>query len=149
MDYKKLSDELFRSMIKLEFNDLNRQTTAAMKGEHFVLLHLLHRPSCQPGELSQVMNASTAYISKLLRGMEQKGWLIRKQDAADRRRVFIALTDEGRKIAKSDLDRVRQMTINLFHYLGEEDSENFVRILGIIADLKQQYFHRHSGDSDD
>ena len=75
------------------------------------------------------MNASTAYIAKLLRGLEEKQLILRRQDEQDRRRTLITLTDAGVAAAQQDMEFVRMHIIQTLEKLGEEDAEHLVRIL--------------------
>lgn len=132
-DYQKLLEEMVHAMITLRFTDFSRMIADAVKGEGFVLGYLNHNASAQPGDISQMMNASTAYVSKVLRGLEDKGMLLRQKDPDDRRKTLLVLTLKGRQAAGKMEQEVQKAIIAFLKSLGDEDASNFVRILSKIA----------------
>ena len=48
------------------------------------------------GELSTLLDLSTARIAAMLNNLERKGAITRARDTADRRRVVVRLTEQGR-----------------------------------------------------
>ena len=132
-DYQKLLEEMVHAMVALRFTDFSRMIADAVKGEGFVLGYLNHNASAQPGDISQMMNASTAYVSKVLRGLEDKGMLLRQKDPDDRRKTLLVLTLKGRQEACKMENTVQTAIIDFLKSLGDEDASNFVRILSKIA----------------
>jgi len=49
-------------------------------------------------EIAQQINADEGYLSRILKTVEQKGWLARKADAQDARRKLLFLTAKGRAV---------------------------------------------------
>ena len=49
------------------------------------------------GELSTLLDLSTARIAAMLNNLERKGAITRARDTADRRRVVVRLTEQGRQ----------------------------------------------------
>ena len=47
------------------------------------------------GELSTLLDLSTARIAAMLNNLERKGAITRARDTADRRRVVVSLTEQG------------------------------------------------------
>ena len=135
MDYDKMADELLTLAAKYRANDLNRHINDAIHGEHMIMGLVYHSEGIAPGELAVKMNASTAYIAKLLRNMEEKGLLIRTTDPSDRRRTLITLTEKGREKSKHDISFIHNRVKDMLEYLGEEDAENFIRILRKFSKL--------------
>ncbi len=132
-DYQKLLEEMVHAMVALRFTDFSRMIADTVKGEGFVLGYLNHNASAQPGDISQMMNASTAYVSKVLRGLEDKGMLLRQKDPDDRRKTLLVLTLKGRQEAGKMEQEVQTAIIAFLKSLGDEDASNFVRILSKIA----------------
>ena len=77
-----------------------------------------------PGELSELLLRSSGGITQILDRLERAGLVERSVDLTDRRRVLIALTDDGLRVAKEANAA----------YAGERD-----RILGHLSktDVKQ------------
>ncbi len=100
----------------------------ASGGEFFVLSLLLHSaPSC-PSELSRSMGVSSARIAALLKHLEQKGFVQRRTDEHDERRVIVSLTGAGRElICKRRREAIERVAAAL-RSLGEDDAREYVRL---------------------
>jgi DNA-binding MarR family transcriptional regulator len=64
-----------------------------------------------PTELAATLGLSPAATTKRLDAMERSGYLRREHDTADRRRVFVTLTDAGRRAWEDNIaaqDRVER-----------------------------------------
>lgn len=66
-------------------------------------LELLCDGPLSAGQLSERSGLSPAAMTSLVDRLERKGYVRRVRDAADRRRVFVELTDEARR-ASGDLN---------------------------------------------
>lgn len=139
MEYEKLAEEIFELISRLRFGQQTQPLNSATHGEHFILVYLYRKHCALPGDLAQIMNASTAYIAKLLRGLEEKQLILRRQDEQDRRRTLITLTDAGIAAAEKDMEFVHQHIIQTLEKLGEEDAEHFVRILKKLLTSKEEH----------
>lgn len=139
-DYEKLMQQMVRSMVVIRFADLFQMISETVKGEGFILGYIRHNPSVQPGDLSHMMQASTAYVAKLLRGMEEKGLIIRTRAPEDKRKILLALTEKGREAADKMEGQVKRAMIGFLKELGDEDAAAFIRILDKIAELVD---HKH------
>ncbi|TXK86160.1 MarR family winged helix-turn-helix transcriptional regulator [Paenibacillus sp. N3.4] len=79
------------------------------------------------GDVTQVQIASHANIdpmmaSQVLRHLEKKGFLIRKEHPTDTRAKSIALTPAGVQIVSQALDIVMKVDHSFFSKLGEEEA---------------------------
>lgn len=138
VEYEKIADEMFHMVSKLRFGQQTRPLSNATHGEHFALVYIYQRGCVQPGDLAQVMNASTAYVAKMLRGLEEREMIRRRPDDQDRRRTLITLTKAGESAAQKDMDFVRGHIIQMLETLGEEDAQHFLRILKKLIFAKEQ-----------
>ncbi len=133
MDYALLADELIRYIIRLRFTEVNRCIDDNIRGEPFILAHVYHAHSALPGELAAAMQTSTAYVAKVLRGLEEKGLICRTLDTHDRRRILVTLTDKGIRQAEMNEQFVKAKTQQMLENLGAEDALALIRILKKIS----------------
>lgn len=61
-----------------------------------VLYELAHGAPAGTRTLAQRLALDEGYVSRVLRGFERRGWLVRSPDAADARRRVLNLTQSGR-----------------------------------------------------
>jgi DNA-binding MarR family transcriptional regulator len=82
-----------------------------------------------PSELQKRMGTSSARVAAILRSLEKKGFITREVDRNDRRRVIVSITAEGKAHVDVEMDEMDAMIREVFLSLGEEDTNEFVRIL--------------------
>jgi DNA-binding MarR family transcriptional regulator len=114
---------------------LQRWFDGALQGEGFVLNYIARR-RCEvlPGEIGSEMNVSSARIAQTLNSIEKKGWIIRRIDKNDRRKILIELTLEGRDAALKHHQALTGHIAMLLSLLGEQDAKEYVRITGKLAE---------------
>lgn len=81
--------------------DPHRAVVAAT-GESFYRCKVLRRLVAGPlsaGALAERLNTDPPYLSVTLKELESRGYVIRTEDLADRRRRVVELTDSGREMA--------------------------------------------------
>ena len=95
-------------------------------------------PGITVTQLAHRLSISNPAASKMLRGLEEKGYIRRLPDPEDRRITYIALSPEGSQI----LDRARrqadQLADNLVSRMGKEEMEELFRLCRKLADLMEE-----------
>lgn len=82
-----------------------------------------------PSEIAKKLKFSRARMSRILDSLESKGYVQRRTDPNDRRRVLVSITEEGRDFAaKKNAESVASLSKQL-SALGEHDAQELVRIL--------------------
>lgn len=136
MDYLELAAVMLDKMQLLYKAGPHRNINGAMQGEAFVLKYIASRGSdVLPGEICGEMNVSSARIAQTLNSIEKKGWIKRRIDTHDRRRVLIKLTLDGQNVADEHYRKILEQAAKMLDLLGEEDAKEYVRITGKLADL--------------
>jgi DNA-binding MarR family transcriptional regulator len=117
---------------------LNRQlrrelAPLGITGGQAALLHVIRtNPEIGVRELSRREGVSTAAMSTALTRLESAGLIRRTRGATDRRRVGLALTDEGQRVLKSARSR---RTAWLANRLGRLTPEERAAIDDVIDPL--------------
>jgi DNA-binding MarR family transcriptional regulator len=136
MDYQALAAELVKRLFVISKNGPQREMHKSMRGEAFVMQYVIfHNGAVVPSEMSKYMNISTARMAVALNGLEKKGLITRRIDPADRRRILVDLTDNGRDFATEKRTHMLLHTEQVMRKLGERDAEEFVRLIGRVADI--------------
>lgn len=60
-----------------------------------LVLQQLRHGACDVGSLAAYTGSSTSAMTRLIDGLGEKGWVERRRDDADRRRVLVSLTASG------------------------------------------------------
>ena len=132
-----MRDELIDDLIR-SFGELSRfffrRKLEVSRGEAFVLQKLYESQLLSPAEIAGCLGVSAARVANILNSLERKGFVVRHFDETDRRRICVEITAQGRQAAQADRLRVRDSIHHLLEHLGEEDSQELVRILHKIVD---------------
>ena len=106
-----------------------------MHGEMFILDYLERKKqTAMPGELSNMTGGSSARTAIALRNLEQKGYIKRDIDKADRRKIIVSLTEEGRRLTLEEREGVLRRMGAIVDELGERDVREYIRIVGRIIE---------------
>lgn len=93
--------------------------------------------SSVPKELMEFFDVSSARITKLLGALEERGFVVREGDPADRRRVTVRLTRAG-ETYMMDLDAdFRRRLAGLLELLGERDAKELVRLTARVMEVME------------
>ncbi|WP_455674216.1 MarR family transcriptional regulator [Phocaeicola sp.] len=68
--------------------------------EGMLLCCLFRHGRLSSGEIAEQLNLTNSNTSKVIRAVEDKGYIERNLGSNDRRQMYFSLTDEGRKIVK-------------------------------------------------
>ena len=142
MDYSALANELLEKTKSLRRAKPQKNMDVSMQGEAFVLHYLANRDEgVLPGEISNEMRVSSARIAQALNNIEKKGWITRRIDTQDRRRILVDLTPEGKAAAQRHRQAATDFAVKMLSMLGEHDAREYVRITGRLAEMLRD-FHK-------
>jgi DNA-binding MarR family transcriptional regulator len=136
MDYADLAAQFLRSMRLLHLTRPHKAMSESMQGEIFVLQYLYKQGDhVLPGEISSVMNISSARTAAALNSMEQKGLVTREINTHDRRQILVSITQQGKDLAHKHHREVIDNTAMMLSLLGEDDAKEYIRITNKLADI--------------
>lgn len=99
------------------------------------------------GELSTLLDLSTARIAAMLNNLERKGAITRARDTADRRRVVVRLTDQGRHEVQTSLDEAVACLSEVYRRMGEDDTRELLRLSDRAGAIAQQIYEEQKEDA--
>jgi DNA-binding MarR family transcriptional regulator len=80
------------------------------------------------GEVAEHMHVSSARVATVLGKLEEKGYIERRMDKEDRRRIEVLLTDEGRSLIGGQKIEMKRRLASAFKRMGRKDTEEFLRL---------------------
>lgn len=126
-DKDSLSVKLFEQFRDLYFRTDPFGLTEFLQGEMKVLSYIsIAEHELLPGQLSSALEMTAGRIAGILRSLEKKGYITRRTDIADRRRVLVSITEQGREYIDSSSEKLEQ---RLDMLVAEMGSENTVRVI--------------------
>lgn len=118
---RRQSDELFKGKITLP---------------QFLLLGFLHkRGACKMKELAFFLRVTTAAVTGVVDRLVKYGYARRVYEPQDRRVIKIELTSKGGGLLKKIYQQRRQMIIDIFGKISQEERENYLKILTRINEI--------------
>ena len=139
MEYREMPASFIRCFSVLMKLNRPRRYGGFTKGEMCILNYLADQTDpVLPGALAAMMEVSTARIAALLRQLEEKDWIRRSVDAADRRCVLVSITDAGRSVVLARKCELGEYFAQILDRLGEEDAREGLRILGRIMSIAEE-----------
>ncbi len=141
MDYSSLAREFMGLMYKLRKRNTQKRLNESMHGELIVLTYIsMHEGNVIPSEISNELAVSTARVAATLNSLESKGWISRRIDVSDRRRILVELTTQGKEQVEKHHQMMMDIATNMLSYLGEHDAKEYVRIMGRLAERNPEDF---------
>lgn len=139
MDKDYIADSLltvFESINKKRFIEKVRFN---FKGENLLLALLMELGGkATPGELMNYADFTAARLTAISKKLESKGFVIRKQNAEDKRSTIIELTSEGIEQFMKIKEEIMKNVLNLVEKLGERDAKEFLRLMNRLAEISAQ-----------
>lgn len=95
-------------------------------------------PGITVSKISEKLMHSRPATSKMLNALEEKEDITRIASKKDRRTVYIALTEKGKKRAEELKNHCDEMTNQIFERLGDEKSSQLFEIMDDIYEILQE-----------
>lgn len=71
--------------------------------QHELLMNIKHKPGCSQQQLSDRLLVVKSNISALLNKMSERGWIERRKDSKDKRKLCLYLTPQGAHILQRSM----------------------------------------------
>lgn len=86
-----------------------------------------------PTQLYDLTIFSSGGMTKVLKRLEERGYIYRKADAKDKRCMLVCLSKEGEALTKQALNEISKECSKYFSILDKEESELFKKLLKKVA----------------
>jgi MarR family transcriptional regulator, lower aerobic nicotinate degradation pathway regulator len=130
-------EQVRRSMAALELASIRHRSEVRRRlrvGEEELsaLLYLAHHGGVMQHELTRVTSLSRSGTGAMLQRLEERGYLTRRTDPADRRLRFVELSASGRE----QVDQAyREFTGALDRVLAEDDPAGIAAVARVLEEL--------------
>lgn len=101
----------------------------------FVLLNISSSEGTPATKIAPLMGLETRSLTRLLKTLEEKGFIYRRPDDADRRSVRIFLTELGMEKKSIAIDTVKAFNQFVRERVPEKDLRTFLDVAGRIIEL--------------
>ncbi|MGY6558812.1 MAG: MarR family winged helix-turn-helix transcriptional regulator [Nitritalea sp.] len=101
----------------------------------FVLININSKEGTPATKIAPLMGLESRSLTRMLKGMEEKGLIYRKQDPTDKRSVRIYLTEEGIKKKKVSVQVIKAFNLQVREKVSEEELSIFFRVFEKIQSV--------------
>lgn len=112
-------------------------SSAIAEPEHDVLVVLRHRKGpVIARHVAEELGVSQAWVSRMLRKLEERGYVRREANANDRRAAIITMTDSGREVVDELFPERLRIEAEALAGLGDERASVVAALERLVATLK-------------
>jgi DNA-binding MarR family transcriptional regulator len=118
------------------FRHVHRKSpVSGMKHSEVRMLHIINKHRRETGrgvkisELSRILQVTSPTITQLTNGLEERGLVERSNDPADRRVIYVQLTEAGEAVLKQVSAAYFDRFSRLVQHLGAEKSKQLADLL--------------------
>jgi MarR family transcriptional regulator for hemolysin len=134
-----LSIALTLKAIEHAFKKNIRELNIDIPSESFGILMITYfQEDVIQQDIAEMSKKDKSAVLRQIDALEKKGLLQRQADTQDRRRNFIVITDEGRKIVDELIDKEKDMFKTLSEGIDRQEMESFVKVLSLLKTNAQK-----------
>ena len=101
----------------------------------FVLLNIHSEEGTPATKIAPLMGMESRSLTRMLKGMEEKGLIYKQKDEVDKRSVRIFLTEKGKDQKEISRQTVRAFNEKVQEIIPEEDLQAFFRTMTTVSQL--------------
>lgn len=140
MKYEKIIDEFLNKIQTYPKCSFDKVFGSINKGELGVLRYLEKvKEEISSGELSNILNVSTARVASILNSLENKKLISRKCDLIDKRKILINITDEGVLLTQKMRNEVSKRIEYLISKIGLDNFEEYLDLTIKVSEVINNY----------
>ncbi|WP_026989473.1 MarR family winged helix-turn-helix transcriptional regulator [Fodinicurvata sediminis] len=101
--------------------------------QYFALTRLREKQRLSQNQLGRETAMDPATIQGVVQRLAARGFIDRKPDPLDRRRMVLELTGSGRELSESLIEAASRVNHEVLSPLQKEEQDAFIRLLGKLA----------------
>lgn len=99
----------------------------------FVLLNIDSEDGTPATKIAPALGMEARSLTRMLKSLEEKGWIYRQPDASDGRSIRIFLTDIGKEKRELSRRAVREFNFQVSEQVSTQDLAAFFKVLDLIS----------------
>jgi len=115
------------------YNDMASHYDGTLS-EAFVLLTIDEEDGTPVTKIAPRMGMEPNSLSRILKTMEEKGAILRTGDPKDQRRVYVCLTESGRKLREIAMKAVFKLEKTIIQDISQKDLESFFKVIDSVPE---------------
>lgn len=116
-----------------------KNTISTLTGETFLLSRLNELGGqITPSKLAKYTDFTPARLSAILKTLQNKNFVQKSGNEADKRSIKVKITPEGKNHIESRINEINEHTSYIINKLGYNDTNEFVRLIHKIIIIEQE-----------
>lgn len=129
MNTEEMAEVIFQQLKPTSSSSLVESLNEFSRGEVGVLGYLaFDKDEATAGELSEMLNVSTARIASILNSLENKKYIKRKNDCFDKRKTLVVITDMGVELAVNTKKEIINKIVKVINDVGYDEIKKYINI---------------------
>lgn len=120
--------------------------------EYHLLEYLYNNETKQivVSDITNKLKIAAPSVTKLLNGLDKKGYTVREIDPSNRRNTFVYITDEGKNIVQHNKAIISKVISDVYDNVGRENIVQFLHLAKLIHEAFEEeikLFKNTKGDN--
>lgn len=98
-------------------------------GQFTVLEVLYHKGDMTVGQVQEKILSTSGTIPVIIKNLEKSGYVTHRADECDKRKCILHITDKGAYLIKQVFPENKEMIINSFNNLSDNEKDELLRLL--------------------
>ncbi len=98
----------------------------------FVLININSKDGTPATKIAPMMGLEARSLTRMLKNMEEKGLIFKKQDPVDKRSVRIFLTPEGKRKKEISVQTIKEFNLSVRELVTEKELDTFFSVFDKI-----------------
>jgi DNA-binding MarR family transcriptional regulator len=114
---------------------MNQGDTAPLLPQQYRLLGAIARKPRTLGQVALIQGVTPATATTVVTTLESRGWVTRRHDPDDRRRVLVSLTEGGSEVLEASQRVAEAAMVDLLAPLSAEQLEQLIAGLDVLDSI--------------
>ena len=101
----------------------------------FVLLTINEKYGSPVTKIAPRMNMEPNSLSRILKSLEEKGYVLKRKNSEDKRKVYVSLTESGLKLRDMASEKLFALEKVIKAKVSNSDLRSFFTVLDTISDI--------------
>lgn len=89
-------------------------------------------------DIAKRLGITAPAVSKMLRSMEEKGYVERRVDEKDRRNTRVSITPDGKEAEQQVRRQMQEFITGVIERLGEERTKELIHLMNRYTEIMQE-----------
>ncbi len=89
-------------------------------------------------DIAKRLRITAPAVSKMLRSMEEKGYVERRVDEKDRRNTRVSITPDGKEAEQQVRRQMQEFITGVIERLGEERTKELIHLMNRYTEIMQE-----------